>query len=172
MFRVFIICFAVVGLPILVTAAPIPKDAPRELDRKNMRDNTPHIYVSANGQRQDASKEQHPYDFIDVGNKRYYGGCILHPVDHDKYSPLPVGLEREYMEGQENDIKPLPPGEERRVVFAAYPKNGVASEAMSHKGPMIWRVLLRRGLVNYKGKDLSVCAVIGVDFSASDILSR
>jgi hypothetical protein len=137
-----------------------------------MRDNTPRIYVTVNAKREDVSKEQHPYDFIDVGNKRYYGGCILHPVDHDKYNPLPVGLEREYMEGQENDFKPLPPGEERRVVFAAYPKNGVANDAMGHKGPMIWRILLRRGLVNYKGKDLSVCAVIGVEFSASDIVSR
>jgi phage FluMu protein Com len=149
-----------------------PKDAPRELDRKNIRDNTPRIYVTVNGKREDANKEQHPYDFIDVGNKRFYGGCILHPVDHDKYTPLPQGLEREYMEGQENDINPLPPGEERRVVFAAYPKNGVANEAMSHKGPMIWRVLLRRGLVNYKGKDLSVCTVVGVEFNSSDIISR
>jgi len=148
------------------------KDYPRELDRKNIRDNTPRLYVTVNGKREDASKEQHPYDFIDVGNKRYYGGCILHPVDHDKFNPLPVGLEREYMDGQENDIKPLNPGEERRLVFAAYPKNGVASEATNHKGPMTWRVLLRRGLVNYKGKDLSVCAVIGVEFNASDIISK
>jgi hypothetical protein len=34
---------------------------------------------------------------------------------------------------------------------------------------MTWRVLLRRGVVNYQGKDKSVCCVVGVEFTAADI---
>jgi len=34
---------------------------------------------------------------------------------------------------------------------------------------LLWRVQLRRGLVKHKDKEYSVSAVVGVEFSASDI---
>jgi hypothetical protein len=35
--------------------------------------------------------------------------------------------------------------------------------------PLVWRVQVRRGLVNVRGSQVSATAVIGVEFSAKDI---
>ena len=35
--------------------------------------------------------------------------------------------------------------------------------------PLLWRVQVRRGLVAFKGKDVPVTAIVGVEFKASDV---
>jgi hypothetical protein len=37
------------------------------------------------------------------------------------------------------------------------------------RDPMLWRVQVRRGTVEYRGKDVPVTAIIGVEFRASDV---
>jgi hypothetical protein len=34
---------------------------------------------------------------------------------------------------------------------------------------LLWRVQVRRGLIEFKGKDVPVTAIIGVEFKSSDV---
>jgi hypothetical protein len=38
-----------------------------------------------------------------------------------------------------------------------------------YKGPLLWRVRVRRGLIDWKGRLVSATAVIGVEFTDRDI---
>jgi hypothetical protein len=115
----------------------------------------------------DAGKPK-PYTFLEIGSKHFFGG----PID---WQPKPPGAAkskgiREFVDGQEKDQQPLSPQEERVTVITTNPDDtDVLSALKTHTGPLLWRVQLRRGLVKHKDKEYSVSAVVGVEFSASDI---
>ncbi|HEV3144459.1 MAG TPA: hypothetical protein VGZ47_11280 [Gemmataceae bacterium] len=138
---------------------------PRLVEDKSRRDALPGI-TTKDGKKDSAT---HPYDFIEVGKKRYYGGRIDYPYAKQKGADT---IERRYVEGQENDDRPLSPGEERTTVMCAFPSNELLSDVQSAKDTMTWRVLLRRGIVEYKGREKAVCSVIGVEFTATDVARR
>lgn len=98
-----------------------------------------------------------PYTFLEVGSNKFYGGP-------GKKSP------GEFLDGQDKDDQPLNPGEERVTVICTDPDNTALMNALAnYRGPLLWRVQLRRGLAKYKNLEKSVAAVIGVEFSPNDI---
>lgn len=103
-----------------------------------------------------------PYTLIEVRGKAYFGGVI-------EYVTETGHIVREWLEGQEDDTQPLKPGDERRTVVATHPKEPVIEALGSHEGKALWRVHLRRGLYNFKGNDLSMTGVVGVEFTADDV---
>jgi hypothetical protein len=105
--------------------------------------------------------EARPYTLLEVGNEKFYGGPI------DVYS---ARAKREFVAGQENDERPLGPGEERQTVTCTNPWNEKILTAVTNaKDAMLWRVQLRKGQVSFHGRDVPVCTVIGVEFTAADI---
>lgn len=102
-----------------------------------------------------------PYMMVEVGEKKFYGGALSYVTDSDL-------LIREWVEGQENDDKPLAPGEERETVVCTSPQEPIL-DAVKELGTATWRVQLRRGFVNYRDKDYPVSAVIGIKFNADEI---
>src|SRR5262249_47747895 len=76
---------------------------------------------------------------------------------------------RKYEEKQASDNRPLKPGETRQYVVYTEPKLNVIDAAKTAKDTMQWRVEVRRGLIEFRGKEIPVTAIIGVDFRASEI---
>jgi hypothetical protein len=108
-----------------------------------------------------------PYTFLEMGSQRFFGGPI-------RRSPRgKAALPREFVQGQENDNQVLKPGEERTTVVCTDPGNREILRTLSrHKGPLVWRVQLRRGLVNVGKREVSATAVIGVVFQENDIINQ
>jgi hypothetical protein len=107
-----------------------------------------------------------PYMQLIANGYHSYGGAI------DVLGTNWQKVKRKYIDGQEYDDKPLPPGEERRTAICTDPQDTKALEAVrGHTSgePIVWRVQLRRGLTTFRGQELSTCAVVGVQFNSSDI---
>lgn len=92
---------------------------------------------------------------------------------------------REWLEGRKNfDRAGLNPGEEMQTVVATDGWNPAISAFLfgedeegnkvrkPYSGKLLWRVQVRRGLIDWKGRRLPATAVIGVEFSNSDYASR
>ena len=124
------------------------------------------------------AKQPPPYTGLQI-RREYFYGTFKWPPD--------TGTEKEFINGHENDDRPLRPGEDRDTwVALAGPKVRTSAsndilQALDNleknhetKLQLLWRVQLRRGLVKMKndaGQDMDVSAttVIGVEFTASEI---
>jgi hypothetical protein len=114
-----------------------------------------------------------PYTGLVIGNDVRPGGPFLWP---DPERIQEKRFEYEFIEGQENDGKPLAPNEERTVVIGAEMdvasiKNSIANNKDAR---CLWRVQLRRGLDTVKDRsgndrDVSVSSVISVVFDVAEI---
>jgi hypothetical protein len=98
-----------------------------------------------------------------AGKQPFYGGGIEWPV--------PVNVKRKYEEQQEKDNAPLKPGESREYVVFTESDSQIVKIVRESNDTILWRVQVRRGLVEFKGKDVPVTAIIGVEFKASDVKS-
>jgi hypothetical protein len=108
-----------------------------------------------------------PYTFVTVNGIRYTG-----PFPRNlKGNTFRQGdnLRLDYVEGQEGDAKILGPGDTSSTVIVTEPKDQVPSMLRPHKGKLLWRVQLRRGLVPLADKNVSATAVIGVEFDKEQI---
>jgi hypothetical protein len=113
-------------------------------------------------------RQPKPYTFLEVGGKRFFGGAI--PWELHENKPGGKAARTEYLQGQEQDNQPLGPGEKRTTVVATDPDDkDVLASLNGFKGSLVWRVRLRRGLVQVNDREVPASAVIGVDFSATDI---
>jgi hypothetical protein len=109
-----------------------------------------------------------PYTFLEVGSQQFFGGPIPWELHANKGDGKPT--RQEYLKGQEGDDLPLGPAEQRTTILATDPDNTkVWAVLRDYRGPLLWRVRLRRGLVTVKDREMSASAVIGVEFSTSDI---
>jgi hypothetical protein len=101
-----------------------------------------------------------PFTYLEAEGppvRRFYGGPDLSP--------------RQTVEGQELDAV-LRPGESVTTFVCTDPDdpdNAVARLLASYHGPLLYRVRVRRGLVQLHGKEASATAVIGVEFTAADV---
>jgi hypothetical protein len=107
-----------------------------------------------------------------MGNTRLCGGPCkwVHPAYRGKELV-------ETVEGQhyEKELKPgdpplstfvcVDPDTQDPTYLATHPEEDI----LHYKGPLLYRVQVRRGLVNFKGKDVPCTAVIGVEFTDRDI---
>jgi hypothetical protein len=111
-----------------------------------------------------------PYTLLDMGGARFFGGPI-------KYMPRAHGQfrgddPREYVKGQEHDNQALKPGEERTSIICTDPSNReILMTLKSYQGPLVWRVQLRRGLVQVGEREVSATSVVGVVFDKKDIIN-
>lgn len=98
---------------------------------------------------------------IVVGKRVFYGG----PVPW----PFPTNTRRAYEASQESDGMPLRPGETREYTVCADADPGIRKAVQDSSDVITWRVQLRRGLIEFKGKDVPVTAIIGVEFRKNDV---
>ncbi len=98
---------------------------------------------------------------IVVGKQNFYGGHIGWPFT--------ANLKRVYEEMQEADATPLKPGETRDYVVCSDTDSRLRKAVRDSADPILWRVQVRRGLIDFKGKEVPVTAIIGVEFRAADV---
>jgi len=104
-----------------------------------------------------------PNTFLQIGEEKFAGPFNL------SYLTVPT-RQRLWLEGFEDDYTPLRPGQERLTAVAtALNDQRVLKLSQSTTEKMLWRVMLRRGIVEYAGRDIRVCCVIGVEFTADQI---
>lgn len=104
-----------------------------------------------------------PYNSLTFNNqKTNWGGMIRWPQAEDSEST--------YIKGQENDRKPLLPGEERETIVFSQPGAEVHKLVESDRQkPVLWRVQLRNDLLGSAARPVSTTTVIGVEFRGVDV---
>lgn len=105
-----------------------------------------------------------PYTFLEMGNRRFYG-----PI-HWQGDRKPRERADCSIEGHNSD-RELKPGDTMSTIVCTHPGQNAPSFLSSHQGKLLWRVQLRRGLVQLKNREVSATAVIGVEFTKGDIKS-
>ena len=95
-----------------------------------------------------------------VGKETFWGGAIGWP--------FPSKVSRVYESAQEADATPLKPGESREFVVFTDASQRVVTTVRDAKDSLLWRVQVRRGRIDFEGKDVPVTAIIGVEFKPSD----
>jgi hypothetical protein len=93
----------------------------------------------------------------------FYGGAIEWPVA--------INIKRKYEEQQEKDWIPLKPGETREYEVFTDSDKQILKTVKESNDPMLWRIQVRRGLIEFKRREVPVTAIIGVEFKASDVKS-
>lgn len=64
----------------------------------------------------------------------------------------------------------LGPGQQMKAYLTTDRRDGPKVRGLDNsRGPLLWRVQVRRGFIRYQGKDVSATAVIGVEFHFQDI---
>lgn len=106
-----------------------------------------------------------PYSLVEVEGRKFYGGLIAYSTEHGR-------VEREWVGGQENDHLPLAPGESRETVVVTHPRDGVIAAVNASKVPALWRIHVRRGMVRFRDTEIPASCVIGVAFSAKDVVAE
>jgi hypothetical protein len=109
-----------------------------------------------------ASGIDKPITRLVVGGKTFAGGFIEWPLDPDR-------IKRKIEVQQANDSIPLKPGETREYVVFTDAKPEIVNAVEAAKESIQWRVQVRRGLIDFKGKEIPVTAIIGVDFKPSEV---
>jgi hypothetical protein len=95
------------------------------------------------------------------GKQPFVGGGIEWPVA--------ANVKRKYEEQQEKDNVALNPGETREYIVFTDTDPQIVRTVKESTDTLLWRVQVRRGLIEFKGKDVPVTAIIGVEFKASDV---
>lgn len=144
------------------TEKPIAPTLVLHLRLKNVSQNLSFYPTDPYFDRNPKYPNDKPYTLVDVGGRKFYGGLI-------EYVTEPGNTERSWLKGQEKDNRPLGPGESRETVTIARPRDGVLAAVEQTKGPIVWRVHVRRGTVPYQGAEIPVSAVVGVKFTAADV---
>ena len=98
------------------------------------------------------------YTYLVMSGQRYYGG----PCD---WKPTPP---REYVLGQVYG-KELKPQQALDTIVCTAPEDDAGRALEQYHGDLLWRVQLRRGLVQVGDRELSATAVIGVQFNKKDV---
>ena len=112
-----------------------------------------------------------PFTMVQLGNgkttKSFFGGPA-------KWVPAAISGSktssqlRETVQGCNLD-KVLEPGEETIAFLSTDGEDPATAELFKHQGPMLWRVQVRRGLVQVGSREIPSSAVLGVEFSNKDI---
>jgi hypothetical protein len=104
-----------------------------------------------------------PFTYLTVGKLRFYGG----PLRNDEREE-----QHESIKGQRLD-RELQPGESLETFICTSPDDPVKEAVERTSQPMLWRVQVRRGLVQTPNRgELSASAVVGVEFTSDQINAR
>jgi hypothetical protein len=138
------------------------------LELKNVSDDTYFCPLDPNfGRPWTQSFESNmPFTYLELGGRRYYGGLAklkrefleIAGTEEDPDKKLPQQVEKE-----------LKPGEAMLTFVCTDTRHHIGQVLAGYDGPLLYRVQLRRGLVNYKGQEHSATCVVGVTFTAKDV---
>jgi hypothetical protein len=109
------------------------------------------------------SSGKKPYSFLDIGKDRLWGGPL-------PWNPARQAEERDTIAGQQHKI--LQPGEQLTTLVCTDPRDHVTRLLANYQGSLLWRIQVRRGLVQVGGREYPATAVIGVHFKDTDIAGR
>jgi hypothetical protein len=99
-----------------------------------------------------------PFTFVEMGSQKYYGGPCDWPTK-----------ERIKVVGQNYD-QVLLPGEKMQTFVCTNPLDHVGAALAGYRGPVVYRVRFRRGLVPLlHGGETSATAVVGVVFTPQEV---
>jgi hypothetical protein len=101
-----------------------------------------------------------PYTFLDIGTHRLWGGPL-------PWKPGQPPEERTLIEGQE--FKVLQPGEQLTTFICTDPEDQVGRLLTSFQGTLLWRIQVRRGLVQVGEREYPATGVVGVRFRVAEI---
>jgi hypothetical protein len=101
-----------------------------------------------------------PFTYLTIGDQQFFGGPNSMDDVYDNHVTIA---------GQRYD-RELKPGEEVNTFVCTDCEDPVKQAVESASGPMLWRVQVRRGLVEIPGKgEYSATAVIGVEFTKEEV---
>jgi hypothetical protein len=106
-----------------------------------------------------------PFTYLEMGKRKIFGGALGWPTDKSIR-----------LEGQDYD-RELQPGESMESFVCLDPdtqdpdflKKHADFDVSRYKGPLLYRVHVRRGLYPFHGQEVSTTAVVGVEFTDEDI---
>lgn len=108
-----------------------------------------------------AKMDDRPAMRLAIGRMMLYGGAISWPFAER--------VRREYEEAQARDDQPLNPGETRDYIVFTNEDASLAQVIQKAGEPLLWRVQIRRGVVEHGGKEVPVSAIVGIEFKPSEI---
>jgi hypothetical protein len=108
----------------------------------------------------DAVLGSKPYTFLEMGERRFYGGPLA-------WQPGRRADERETVQGQEHRV--LNPGESVTTFVCTDPEDRADAAMTRYRGQLLWRVQVRRGLVTDGEQEAPATAVVGVVFDAAEV---
>src|SRR5262249_30701667 len=109
---------------------------------------------------QGESKVGMPFTYLTVGKQRFFGG----PITMEEWEER-----RERVKGQKLE-RELQPGESLETFICTSPYDPVQEAVAKTTQPLLWRVQVRRGLVQTPNRgELPASAVIGVEFARNEI---
>jgi hypothetical protein len=98
-----------------------------------------------------------PYSYVEIGDHHIYGGEVA----------WESGPRRPGKQGFDGVLFP---GEQGTLAVRTYLRDRRLVEKLdTYRGPVLWRVQVRRGFVEVNGRDVSATAVIGVRLDSADI---
>jgi len=110
----------------------------------------------------DPARDRPPYTQLIIGDEHFYGGPASW-ADRQFANPRATN---EYVQGQDAYLRALKPGQEVKTFICTDPQNADLAMMLAKPGSerREWRVQLRRGLVEVKGRRIPASCVIGVEF--------
>ncbi|MFO0928445.1 MAG: hypothetical protein U0736_15695 [Gemmataceae bacterium] len=123
-----------------------------------------------------------PLTMLMAGPAVFFGGpARWYPMQRDTRK----GTRRDWLEGRKNiDRQGLAPGAETDTYVSTDGWDPTIQETLfgldadgrrvkkPYDGSLLWRVQLRRGLVEYNGKEVPATSVVGVEFATRDYASK
>jgi len=102
-----------------------------------------------------------PYTGLNIGQECLWGGALSWRAGQRPE-------ERDSIAGQQ--YKMLQPGEQLATLVCTDPQEHVGRLLANYRGDLVWRVQVRRGLVQVRDREYPATAVIGVQFKDTDIV--
>ncbi|MBA4062654.1 MAG: hypothetical protein C0501_02895 [Isosphaera sp.] len=109
--------------------------------------------------RKTVTTDDRPLTRLVVGGETFAGGPVA----------WPFRASRQFEQEQKDDAIPLGPGEAREYVVCSPADPKVIAAVRAAKGPVLWRVQVRRGPVVFRDREVPVTAVVGVEFRKEDV---
>jgi hypothetical protein len=108
-----------------------------------------------------------PLTVLVAGSSQFFGGPAKWAARADRTT------RREWVEGRKNgDPKGIGPGESVETITCTDGEDQRCAATLfgrrPYQGKLLWRVHLRRGLIEHKGRELPATCVVGVEFSSKD----
>jgi hypothetical protein len=107
------------------------------------------------------------YTFLQFGNDKWFGGILSYRRSRGFWAD-PRGR----LPGAAAFDGVLDPGETMTATLSQTPAKEALRRLLDFRGPLLWRLEVRRGLVEVAGRQVSATAVVGVEFDVAPLLGE